>query len=95
MLNEEAVKYKKLSGDNNPNTPISRIGGYLDGYERALAERKKGKWIGKHESGYCSHPDSITYRCSECGYSIYTVYGIGMPTSNFCPNCGADMRGES
>lgn len=37
-LHEEAERYRKLSGDYNPKTPISRIGGYLDGYERAMQE---------------------------------------------------------
>ena len=36
MLHEEVIKYRELSGDTNPNTPIIRIGGYLDGYEKAL-----------------------------------------------------------
>ena len=35
-MHEEVAKYRELSGDTNPNTPISRIGGYLDGYERGL-----------------------------------------------------------
>ena len=35
-MNEEVAKYRELSGDTNTNTPISRIGGYLDGYERGL-----------------------------------------------------------
>lgn len=43
MMNEEVAKYRELSGDTNPNTPISRIGGYLDGYEKALEQ--EAKWI--------------------------------------------------
>lgn len=42
MLNEEVKKYRELSGDTNPNTSISRIGGYLDGYEKALEQTR---WI--------------------------------------------------
>lgn len=38
MMHEEVKKYRELSGDTNPNTPISRIGGYLDGYEKALEQ---------------------------------------------------------
>ena len=38
MLNEEVARYRKLSGDTTPNVPISRIGGYLDGYEKALEQ---------------------------------------------------------
>lgn len=42
------------------------------------AERKKGKWIDCNWS----------VRCSECDYAI------PMAVWNFCPNCGAEMRGE-
>ena len=47
--------------------------------------RPKGKWI----------PYSKVYenrnRCSECDYHL-----VGTPAheATFCPNCGADMRGE-
>ena len=50
-----------------------------------IEERKTGKWIEKTEVGDCS-----TYhgrRCSLCGC------WVGMSRPNFCPNCGADMRG--
>ena len=50
----------------------------------------KGHWI--EQEGY----DWDTYYdCSECGESFYPIDGT--PTDNlynFCPNCGADMRGE-
>ena len=44
--------------------------------------RKTGKWI----------YDGDGYMCNKCG----TVYGwwADSQTSNFCPNCGADMREE-
>ena len=58
-----------------------------------VEERKRGEWVGNHEIGIFSNPDSITYKCSECGYSVYTLYGEPELT-NYCPNCGADMRGE-
>ena len=50
-----------------------------------------GRWNATHESGLFSHPDSITYVCSECGKQFYTLYSMP-PLSNYCPNCGADMR---
>jgi rubrerythrin len=45
-------------------------------------ECKTGEWI----------YDGDGYKCNKCG----TVYGwwADSQTSNFCPNCGADMRGE-
>ena len=44
-------------------------------------ERKTGKWK-DHEK----YPN-LAYLCSECSY--FTTM-----RSHFCPNCGADMRGE-
>ena len=60
-------------------------------------ERKKGKWLDEKINSYTSR----TY-CSECGSSASFVYksddyygnhayGETVKT-NFCPNCGADMR---
>ena len=45
-------------------------------------EREPGKWI----------YDGDGYKCNKCG----AVYGwwADSQTSNFCPNCGSDMRGE-
>lgn len=44
-------------------------------------ERKRGKWI----------PFDIPwYKCSECG----AVRENNSFMENFCPYCGADMRGE-
>ena len=50
--------------------------------EQIESERKKGKWI----DDKCS---ACGYKCSSCGYRVE-------PWNNtpYCPNCGADMRGE-
>ena len=52
----------------------------------AQPERKKGKWIDETFKpwGLVYHP----YKCDQCGEHSEA-------DSNFCPNCGADMRGES
>lgn len=85
MLNEEVAKYRKLSGDNNPDTPISRIGGYLDGYERALKDRPTGEW--KY------NPDMDAYVCDQCGEPC-AGYVMGKPRDRFCKWCGAKLEGE-
>lgn len=46
-----------------------------------IEERKKGKWLRK----LSQTPWPI---CSECG-----IYGAN--ESNYCPNCGAYMKGEN
>lgn len=45
-------------------------------------ERRKGKWITQQFGSWAE--------CSEC----HELYDIPIAISNFCPNCGADMRGE-
>lgn len=46
-----------------------------------LAERKRGKWING--------------ACNQCGsHAPYWPMASTYYESNFCPNCGADMRGE-
>ena len=45
-----------------------------------------GEWIDRSDSGRIRYPFWERYECSKCGAkSDYT---------NFCPNCGADMRKE-
>lgn len=43
-------------------------------------------WIEDEDEGYHG------IHCLRCGFSI--PYGNVMMGYNFCPNCGADMRGE-
>lgn len=67
-----------------------------EGYEKGKADRPQGEWI-RHEHGFWTFvndkgerdgwiPD---YECNLCG-SRGWKYADAM---NFCPNCGADMRG--
>lgn len=53
----------------------------------AEPERKKGKWI---DTGW-----KTIYKCSECGnYLDLSGVNAGRGDANFCPNCGAEMRGK-
>lgn len=57
-----------------------------------VVERKCGEWIGRHEefrSGFAT----LIYKCSVCGFEPY--YSKDINNHNFCPNCGADMRGDT
>lgn len=56
----------------------------LDLPQADVIERKKGKWIGKPIAGY------TTVRCSVCR----NVFCENNGRWSFCPECGADMRGE-
>ncbi len=48
---------------------------------------KRGKWLEDWETG-CSE-------CSVCRDGFLWEDFKGVANWNFCPNCGADMRGES
>ena len=55
------------------------------------SERKKGKWQDNHRQIF----DGTFYwfrECSVCGYERND--DDSEKDTNFCPNCGADMRGE-
>ena len=55
-------------------------------------KRKKGEWIQvvKHHKDDEQEYDYIEITCSVCGVKRR----IGWTGANYCPNCGADMRGE-
>ena len=52
------------------------------------AERKHGKWEEHGEPNEYGKYEVWYYACSFCGQVGLTLY-------NFCPNCGAYMRGDS
>lgn len=52
-------------------------------------ERKDGVWIKQPISVM---NEGYAWQCSECGHERF--YGFNQPHYNYCPNCGADMRGE-
>lgn len=56
---------------------------HIDHAPTIKSERKPGKWI--------EEPNCM-YRCSNCGHHYPSIRGY--MTDNFCPHCGADMRGE-
>ena len=49
-------------------------------------ERKTGEWIPREDEDGEHYGD----KCSECGEWYVMPYG----KTNFCPNCGAYMRGD-
>ena len=58
----------------------------------AEPERKKGEWIKEDLSGYLTPGGNSIYHCSECGHTEGPWPHPRL--TNFCPSCGADMRGE-
>ena len=73
----------KLTSDGRRMVRRFRLTEYIaNTLPSAKPERKKGQWIEINGT-----PSFIWLRCSECRY------GINCRT-NFCPNCGAEMREE-
>jgi len=77
--------------DNNAilNDTLDKIDFYVFTYlnkcpSADVRENVKGEWIEKYieREGYC-------YFCSNCNLEV-----LESDLSNFCPNCGADMRGK-
>lgn len=60
---------------------------YEEGYERARKdfERPTGEWINPSKSPEIANKDFFS-DCSNCGYTQ-------MDETNYCPNCGAKMKG--
>lgn len=52
----------------------------MDRLMEMIGERKEGKWI--NDTNYSG------WTCTNCGYHD------GCAVYNYCPNCGARMRGE-
>lgn len=50
---------------------------------------KHGRWTKAERQGCWSYAD-VYKQCSECGKVTFLAEKM-----NYCPNCGADMRGES
>ena len=82
-----------INGEWSADTPI--IDAYKDMLEacemaiKALEqEPKTGKWVHRNDDF------NDWLECSECGYGSEGEVRFGEET-NFCPHCGADMRGEA
>ena len=55
-------------------------------------EREKGEWINP-EPYFNGH--GIMKTCNKCGFILATHKVDKWIEDNFCPNCGADMRGKA
>lgn len=73
---------------------IRNKGGYFgtepeEVFPSAQPERKKGKWIKEYWNG------EHTRKCSACDITQTVTTYRGKVNFNYCPYCGADMRGDS
>lgn len=81
MTNSEAISnLNHIYGIVSPDIQRS-----LDVAIKALEEKPKGYWDKVNHGDYENL--DIAIRCSECLEEVDEE-------SNYCPNCGADMRGD-
>jgi len=80
MLNEEVARYEMLTGESAKGVPISRIGGFLDGFDKAEAVHKQAieRQVPKKPID-----NFFDKRCPSCN----SIWGI-TKNEKFCPNCG-------
>ena len=81
LIDADSMKADLLTVDPQYETMIKWCITVLDA-QQTIEERKTGKWITQQFGSWAE--------CSEC----HELYGIPIADSNFCPNCGADMRCE-
>ena len=93
--------YFRIVSDGRVKTD-DEIYAYKVGYNEAIdniadfaptadvVERKRGKWI-RHSIGHENTPWG--FDCSACG-KWFVIGEDSAEKYHYCPNCGADMRGE-
>ena len=70
---------------------LNTICGNVRNFPTIKPERKIGHWVALDDD----YPED--YECDACGFVSEASFGVGGGDSNlynFCPNCGADMRGD-
>ena len=88
MTNKEAIELLKKATMFEPKLENRDYPEAFDLAIKALEERPQGEWI-------VDEDDDILkpLKCSNCGEVAECLDGGSQFLSNFCPNCGADMRG--
>ena len=63
---------------------------FMRGYVKGKADRPQGEWIEDYNgNGWNDYWD---YTCSNCGKRYERADAV-LCKANFCPNCGARMKG--
>lgn len=77
--NMEFICMSIMAGTDPYNAPLTEIDN-----APTVEERPHGKWIDRNGNTWCS----------ECRYDTIYLEGDRPLRTDFCPNCGADMRGD-
>lgn len=100
LIDADAAKKKLLKLSEVIDVYDEYFNGVRIGYKRAahslvtiptVEERKQGYWLKKHHVSDSSEFTAIC--CSSCGYKV-DFFWNDWQNSKYCPNCGAEMKGE-
>lgn len=91
MSKEEAAAILRNTAWLGSNDEREKVEEAIEVLASVQPERKKGKWLSHYDyckkHGYMPSGVLALWWCDQC------EQGVEHPT-NFCPKCGADMRGE-
>lgn len=86
LIDADALKQQFEIWDEDDEVAVWSIMNEINAAPTIEPERKKGKWIMHIDDLF---PEESTMECNQCHeHQPITI------DDNFCPNCGADMRGE-
>lgn len=78
----DAIIARDTSGNNDVVKAMTAWKRYVEALPSAQPE-KKGKWVKLYDG---------SFHCRLCGHTFTVIQGEN--SMNFCPNCGAEMRGD-
>ena len=81
--------YANLKSTSYGSIASRRILDCVKAGKRSEEVTNKGEWI---ELPNAFNVNEKPCECSKCGHILSFMNGY--PKSNFCPDCGADMRGD-
>lgn len=90
VLHTEIVKRRITGGANDGMLDEFDTESILRKLPPAQSERKKGYWL--HEKIISSNSERGFFLLPECTCSECNI--VIVHEANYCPNCGADMRGK-
>lgn len=81
---------RSISWCNEEIPTVDCLGTAAALYGKGYRKQKEGEWIWINQAkGYLEPPYGDTCKCSLCEF----VIDVSESNYNFCPNCGAKMKG--
>ena len=92
-IDADDLRDNVLNDNTYDNDTVNYYLGWIDDAPAAdVVPVVRGEWILVGTNGH-DYETSVEEECSLCGRYVYRY--DTQPQDNFCPNCGADMRGAT